>query len=74
VAKYTENAHVDGYISEKNKREFLGKSASVLVSKIGSGRVVLFADNPNFRGTTYGMNRMFLNALFLGQHISIPNP
>jgi hypothetical protein len=34
--------------------------------------VVLFADDPNFRGTTYGMNRMFLNALFLGQHIEVP--
>jgi 16S rRNA G966 N2-methylase RsmD len=72
VAKYTANAHVDGYISERNKREFLGKSASVIVSGMGSGRVILFADNPNFRGTTYGMNRMFLNALFLGQHIEVP--
>jgi hypothetical protein len=72
VAKYTADAHVDGYISERNKREFLGKSASVIVSGMGSGRVILFADNPNFRGTTYGMNRMFLNALFLGQHIEVP--
>ncbi len=72
VARYTEDAHVDGYISEANKRDFLGKSAAVLVSRLGSGRVVLFADDPNFRGTTYGMNRMFLNALFLGQHIEVP--
>jgi hypothetical protein len=72
VARYTEDAHVDGYISEANKRDFLGKSAAVLVSRIGSGRVILFADDPNFRGTTYGMNRMFLNALFLGQHIEVP--
>ncbi|MGA0012721.1 MAG: M14 family zinc carboxypeptidase [Flavobacteriaceae bacterium] len=72
VAKYTADAHVDGYISQRNKREFLGKSASVIVSGMGSGRVILFADNPNFRGTTYGMNRMFLNALFLGQHIEVP--
>ena len=72
VAKYTADAHVDGYISEKNKREFLGKSASVIVSPVGSGRVILFADDPNFRGTSYGTNRLFLNALFLGQHIEVP--
>jgi len=34
--------------------------------------VVMFADNPNFRGTSYGMNRFFLNALFLGEHINTP--
>ena len=34
--------------------------------------VVLFAENPNFRGTAYGTNRLFLNALFLGSHIGVP--
>ena len=72
VAKYTESAHIDGYISNKNRDEYLSKAASILVSSIGSGRVVMFADNPNFRGTSYGMNRFFLNALFLGQHINTP--
>jgi hypothetical protein len=72
VAKYTENAHIDGYISKKNRNEYLSKAASILVSSVGSGRVVMFADNPNFRGTSYGMNRFFLNALFLGEHINTP--
>ncbi len=72
VAKYTENAHIDGYISKKNRNEYLSKAASILVSSLGSGRVVMFADNPNFRGTSYGMNRFFLNALFLGEHINTP--
>jgi hypothetical protein len=72
VAKYTENPHIDGFITEKNLQEFLKPSASLLVSKLGSGRVVMFADNPNFRGAWYGTNRLFLNALFLGQHIQVP--
>ena len=72
VAKYTENAHIDGYISVKNRSEYFSKAASILVSSVGSGRVVMFADNPNFRGTSYGMNRFFLNALFLGEHINTP--
>ncbi|GMN09406.1 M14 family metallopeptidase [Croceitalea sp. MTPC9] len=72
VAKYAKNSHIDGFITEKNKEEFLKPSASLLVSKVGSGRVVLFADNPNFRGSWYGTNRLFLNALFLGDKIRVP--
>lgn len=74
VGKYTANPHIDGYISKQNLEMFLKPSASLLVNKIGKGRVVLFADNPNFRGTWYGTNKLFLNALFLGNHIAIPNP
>jgi hypothetical protein len=72
VAKYTDDPHIDGFITDKNLNEFLKPSASLIVSKIGAGRVVLFADNPNFRGSWYGTNRLFLNALFLGQHINVP--
>jgi len=66
VAKYSKNPHIDGFITQKNLDVFIKPSASLLVSKIGSGRAVLFADNPNFRGAWYGTNRLFLNALFLG--------
>jgi hypothetical protein len=72
VAKYTENPHIDGFISEKNMNIYLKPSASLIVSQIGRGRVIMFADNPNFRGAWYGTNKLFLNALFLGNHISVP--
>ena len=72
VAKYSKNPHVDGFITAKNMEENLKPSASLIVSKLGGGRVVLFADNPNFRGSWYGTNRLFLNALFLGDKIEIP--
>ncbi len=72
VAKYAKNPHIDGYISTTNLETYLKPSASLLVSPIGRGRVVLFADNPNFRGAWYGTNRLFLNALFLGDRISVP--
>ena len=74
VAKYTKNPHIDGFISNDNLNEFLKPSASLIVSPLGRGRVVMFADNPNFRGSWYGTNRLFLNALFLGNHISVPKP
>ena len=73
VAIYSKDFHVDGYISDKNRKDYIPGSASLIVSKIGTGRVVVFADNPNFRGTWYGTNKLFLNAIFLGNNISIPS-
>ncbi len=72
VAKYTKDPHIDGFISTDNYNIYLKPSASLIVSPIGRGRVVLFADNPNFRGAWYGTNRLFLNALFLGNKIFVP--
>ena len=72
VAIYSKDFHIDGYISESNRKDYIPGSASLIVSKIGSGRVVVFADNPNFRGSWYGTNKLFLNALFLGSNISVP--
>ncbi len=72
IAKYTDDPHIDGFITEKNLKEFLTPSASLIVSPVGSGRAILFADNPNFRGSWYGTNRLFLNALFFGKHIRVP--
>lgn len=72
VIKYNINPHIDGFISQKNRDVYLKDAASLLVSPLGRGRVVLFADNPNFRGAWYGTNRLFLNALFLGNHIAVP--
>jgi len=70
VAQYTEDAHIDGFISDKNRVDFLKKSASLVISRIGRGRAILFADNPNFRGSWYGTNKLFLNALFFGNLIN----
>lgn len=69
VAQYSKNPHIDGYISEKNLQEYMKKSASLIVAPKGKGRVILFADNPNFRGSWYGTNKLFLNAIFFGSLI-----
>lgn len=69
---YAQNPHVDGYISKSILEKKIPFSAPLVISKLGKGRVVLFAENPNFRGTAYGTNRMFLNALFYGNHIEVP--
>lgn len=70
VAKYTQTPHIDGYLSQENIDNYIKKSASIIVSRIGKGRVVLFADNPNFRGAWYGTNKLFMNAIFFGDIIN----
>ncbi|MEP0264622.1 M14 family zinc carboxypeptidase [Dokdonia sp.] len=70
IAKYTKNPHIDGYISDENLEDHLKPSASLVVSPQGRGRVILFADNPNFRGSWYGTNKLFLNAIFFGNLIN----
>ncbi len=71
VARYRSSPHIDGYITRENL-DIMKQSASVIVSKKGSGRVVLFADNPNFRGAWYGTNKLFMNAVFFGSLIKVP--
>ncbi len=65
------NALLSGYSSAPN-RERLAGSPSVMADRLGSGSVVLLVDNINFRGYWRGTNRLFLNALFFGNHIQVP--
>ena len=66
-----DDPHLSGYISAP-MRERLAGSPSVLADRLGRGTVVLLIDNPNFRGYWRGTNRLFLNALFFGNHIQVP--
>jgi len=71
--KYTAQPLVSGYISKPNLKR-IANSAAVVVSNSGRGRVILFADNPYFRGYWYGTARVFLNAVFFGSVASVPSP
>ena len=72
IGVYSKKPHIDGYISKRNMKYNFKNTASLIVSKLGSGRAIVFADNPNFRGSWYGTNRLFLNGIFLGNNISVP--
>lgn len=65
VVKYIENPLLSGYIHPDNLKA-IGGTASLISSSLGRGNVIMFADNPNFRGMWYGTNKLFLNAIFLG--------
>ena len=71
VAQYTANPLIGGYIHKTDVKR-VANSAAILFSGEGQGRVILFSDNPNFRGTWYGTNKLFLNALFFGSLVSLP--
>lgn len=71
VAQYAKDPHIGGYVHHTTMHKLRG-SASILVGAEGAGRVILFTDNPNFRGTWYGTNKLFLNAVFYGGNIHVP--
>lgn len=73
VAKYPANPVVSGFVSKSNAQK-LANSAAILVSNAGSGRVIIFADDPNFRGYWHGTSRLFLNAVFFGNLLTVPTP
>ena len=73
IARYTDKPLVSGYVSRKNLA-YIRNSAAILAANAGNGRVILFADNPNFRNYWHGTSRVFLNALFFGPNVNIPSP
>lgn len=65
VAQYTNKPFVNGYSSKQNIGK-VANSAAIIATTSGSGEVVLFADDPTYRGYWLGTNRLFLNAIFFG--------
>lgn len=72
VAQYTNDPLIGGYLHPLSAKK-IKNTAAILVAKEGEGRVILFADDPNFRGTWYGTNKLFLNALFFGGLTNVPS-
>lgn len=63
VAVYTDTPLLSGYSSPKRIDEIKG-TPMLTAERKGRGAVILFADNPNFRATYLGAEKMFLNAIF----------
>ena len=71
VAQYTADPLIGGYVHATVLKK-IRNSAFIITGAEGSGRVIFFSDNPNFRGTWYGTNKLFLNALFYGNILNAP--
>jgi len=61
--QYLENPLQSGYISEENAA-VIGNTVPFLNSGFGSGSVIGFTDNTNFRAFWYGTNKLLMNAIF----------
>jgi hypothetical protein len=71
VVQYAEEPLLSGYASAENQKKIAG-TAMLIAERKGEGSVILFADNPNFRGIWFGNNKLFLNGLFFGTHFEPP--
>jgi hypothetical protein len=72
VIAYTDNPVYSGFVSADN-REALAGTPSLIAERAGAGSVILFADNPNFRGYWYGTNKLFMNAVFFSKIFEAPS-
>ncbi|MEO1201123.1 MAG: M14 family zinc carboxypeptidase [Pseudomonadota bacterium] len=72
VIAYTDEPVYSGYVSDDNA-EALAGTAALVAERSAEGSVILFADNPNFRGYWYGTNKLFLNALFFSTVFDAPD-
>ncbi|MCO7186138.1 M14 family metallopeptidase [Tenacibaculum sp. XPcli2-G] len=64
--QYTKNPLLSGYISKENLKE-LKNTVPFKAGRLGSGRVIVFTDNTNFRGFWFGTNKLLMNAIFFGK-------
>lgn len=65
---YTANPLASGYLHPSNLPG-VKESAVIRVAGQGRGRIIGFADNPNFRAFWFGTNKLFMNSIFFGQVI-----
>ncbi|MCM4161919.1 zinc carboxypeptidase, partial [Antarcticibacterium sp. W02-3] len=66
--QYTENPLLSGYISKPNL-ELIANTVPFKKTNLGSGQVILFTDNTNFRAFWFGTNKLLMNAIFFGEHM-----
>jgi hypothetical protein len=71
VIAYTDEPVFSGFVSDAN-RDALAGTPSLIAERSDEGSVILFADNPNFRGYWYGTNKLFMNAVFFSKVFEAP--
>jgi hypothetical protein len=64
VGIYTKSPRLSGYISKENEN-MLAETPFLVHEKLGSGNIILFSDDPNFRMFLTGLNKVFLNSVLL---------
>jgi hypothetical protein len=65
---YTAKPLQSGWLSMQNANA-MQKTAAVIVTGLGSGRIIHIDNNLNFRGFWLGGTKLFMNAIFFGNKI-----
>jgi hypothetical protein len=68
VAQYNGKPFINGYSSKENISK-VANSAAIIATQSGSGEVILFADDPTYRGYWLGTARIFINSVMFGDLI-----
>lgn len=61
--QYTSKPLLSGYISKENSK-VIPNTLPFKVQSFGSGKVIVFTDNTNFRAFWYGTNKLLMNTIF----------
>lgn len=69
--QYAEDPLLTGYASDRRLEE-IGGTPSVVAQRKDRGAVILMADNPVFRGTYPGTEKLLMNAIFFAGLIDRP--
>jgi len=71
IARFHDKPLASGYVSKANQSHIAGET-SILVQRMGKGRLVAFSDNPVFRGYWLGTAKVFTNALYFSPIVEAP--
>lgn len=66
---YTDAPLAAGYVYPYNLEQ-IRNSGAIQVAGLGSGKIIGYVDNPNFRAFWFGTNKLFMNGIFFGQTIA----
>lgn len=66
VATYTDSPLIAGYSSETNV-DRIKNTPAILAQRFGRGSIIMFSDNPNFRGYWLGSMRPYINSLYFNK-------
>lgn len=71
IVRFAEQPLASGYMSDAIQQH-LAEGTSLLVQRLGKGKIIAFSDSPAFRGYWLGTAKILTNALYFSKAIQAP--
>lgn len=71
IVKIADEPLLSGFASKENQQQLAG-NAMLVAERLGKGSVIVFSNDPNFRGYFYGTEKLFMNSLFFSKLFTSP--